>query len=444
MKILPNNLEAEQSILGACMIDTNSVIQAVEILVPEDFYREDNKIIFSCIHSLFSKNQPIDIITLKEEIASIGKLEQIGGLEYIATLPEKIPTTANIEMYIKIVKDKAISRNLIEMSNEISKLGFDSTITTEQLTDIAEKKVFEITQKKNTKNASRFKDVISSCINNLEEVVKNGKKKGIPTGFIDLDKKMGGLKPTELIILAARPAMGKSAFALNIAIHVAKNEKVPVLIFNLEMGKEQLVDRIICSECFIDSVKYREGNIQDEDWTKLANGLSTLTESNIFIDDTSSLTISEIKAKCRKMKIEENIGLVIIDYLQLISPSGNKTSREQEVAEISRSLKILAKDLKIPIIALSQLSRANEKRNSQDKRPMLSDLRDSGSIEQDADIVMFIHREDYYNKDIVEPDKKNIAEIILAKNRAGETGIENLLWIGEYTKFVNICKRDNV
>jgi replicative DNA helicase len=444
MKILPNNIEAEQSILGSCLIDSNSVLQAIETLVAEDFYREDNKIIFECIASLFARSKPIDIITLKEELSSIGKLEAVGGLEYIAELPEKIITTANVENYISIVKEKAITRNLINMANEIAKLGFDSTISTEQLTEIAERKVFEITQKKNTKVASKLKDLLVSCIDNLEDIAKNGKKKGIPTGFIDLDKRIGGLKKTELIILAARPAMGKSAFVLNIATHVAINEKVPVLIFNLEMGKEQLVDRIICSECFINATNYRDGDLVDDDWVKLANGLSPLSDANIFIDDTSSITISEIKAKCRKMKMEENIGLVIIDYLQLITPSNGKGSREQEVAEISRSLKILAKELKIPVIALSQLSRANEKRNgSESKRPVLSDLRDSGSIEQDADIVMFIHREDYYNKDVVEPEKKNIAEIIVAKNRSGETGTDNLLWLGEYTKFANISKRDN-
>lgn len=440
MKILPNSIEAEQSILGACLIDSDTVIQSIEMLVPEDFYREDNKIIFECISNLFAKSQPVDIITLKEELSLIGKLESVGGLEYIASLPERVITTAYVEKYINIVKEKAMTRNLINMSNEIAKLGFDTTISTEQLTEIAERKIFEITQKKNTKCASKLKDLLVSCIDNLENISKNGKKKGVPTGFIDLDKRMGGLKGSELIILAARPAMGKSAFVLNIATYVAKNEKVPVLIFNLEMGKEQLADRIICSECFINSTNYRDGTLVDSDWTKLAEGLGVLSEANIFVDDTSTITISEIRAKCRKMKMEENIGLIIIDYLQLITPNNNKGSREQEVAEISRSLKILAKELNVPVIALSQLSRANEKRNESNKRPMLSDLRDSGSIEQDADIVMFIHREDYYNKDIVDPEKKNIAEIILAKNRAGETGTAELLWLGEYTKFVNISK----
>lgn len=438
MKILPHDLEAEQSVIGSCIIDENAVASSIEILSQDDFYREDNKIIFSCIQSLFKKNESIDIITLKDELCSIGKFEQVGGLEYISYLPDKVPTTANIEKYIKIVKEKAIARNLIAMSNEIAKLGFDPTIGIEKLTETAERKIFEITQKKNIKGASKLKDLMIASINNLEEIYNNGKKKGISTGFIDIDKRMGGLKGSELIILAARPGMGKSAFALNIATYVAKNEKIPVLIFNLEMGKDQLTDRIICSECFINSKKYQDGKLDEDDWANLGNNIGNLSETNIFIDDNSSITISEIRAKCRKMNIEEKIGLVIIDYLQLITPSTNKGSREQEVADISRSLKILAKELNIPVIALSQLSRANEKRNNADKRPVLSDLRDSGSIEQDADIVMFIHREDYYN---LTAENKGIAEINIAKHRAGEPGIEELLWLGEYTKFVNKEKR---
>lgn len=441
MKVLPNDLEAEQSVLGSCLIDNNSITSSIETLIPEDFYREDHKIIFSCIVSLFSRNEPIDVITLKNELSSIGKVEKVGGLEYIASLPDKVPTTANVEKYIKIIKEKAIARNLINISNEIAKLGFDPTINTEELTEKAERKIFEITQKKNAKGASKLKDLLVTSVSNLEDLYNNGKKKGIPTGFISVDRRMGGLKGSELIILAARPGMGKSAFVLNIATHVAEHEKIPVLIFNLEMGKEQLTDRIICSECLIDSTKYQNGKLEEEDWVNLAGGIGKLSDANIFIDDNSSITISEIRAKCRKMQMEENIGLVIIDYLQLITPSTGKGSREQEVAEISRSLKILAKELNIPVIALSQLSRANEKRGGNDnKKPMLSDLRDSGSIEQDADIVMFIHREEYYN---LTDKNKGIAEINFAKHRAGETGTEQLLWLGKYTKFVNKSNYEN-
>jgi len=437
MKILPNDLEAEQSVIGACLIDEDSVSSSIEILIHEDFYREDNKIIFSCINSLYSRNLPIDIITVKNELSLIGKLESVGGIEYIASLPEKVPTTANVNQYINIIKQKAIKRNLINLSNEISKLSFDPTVKTNELTELAEKRIFEITQKKNIKGASKLKNLIVESINKLENIHNNGAQKGIPTGFADIDRRMGGLKGSELIILAARPGMGKSAFALNIATHVAKIENVPVLIFNLEMGKDQLTDRIICSECLIDSKRYRDGKLEDGEWEKLAHGIGELSEANIFIDDNSSITISEIRSRCRKMQIEENIGLVIIDYLQLITPSQGKGSREQEVAEISRTLKLIAKELNIPIIALSQLSRANEKRTGKDRRPMLSDLRDSGNIEQDADIVLFIHREDYYE---ITEENRNKAEINFAKYRAGETGTEELLWLGKYTKFANLSR----
>lgn len=417
IKVLPHNTDAEQSVIGCCLIDKYSTMVSVEQLEPNDFYREDHKIIFTCISNLFARDEPVDIITLKEEITSLGKIDEVGGLQYIASLPEKIPTTANIEKYINIIKEKSVARKLINMSNEIAKMGFDQTINNEQLTEYAERKIFEITQRKDIKGASRLKELLLNSITNLENIYNNGTKKGVSTGFSDIDRRMGGLRGSELIILAARPGMGKSAFALNVATNVARKENIPVLIFNLEMGKEQLTDRIICSEALINSSNYRNGKVSEDDWNKLTYTLNELAEVPIFIDDNSSVTISEIRTKCRKMSIEEKIGLVIIDYLQLITPSNNKASREQEVAEISRALKILAKELKIPIIALSQLSRANEKRNSADKKPMLSDLRDSGSIEQDADIVLFIHREDYYN---VTNENKNIAEIIFAKHRAGE------------------------
>lgn len=435
MKVMPNDIEAEQSILGSCLIDEKAIVDAVEVLVKDDFYREDNKIIFECINSMHQRNEPIDIITLKNELEVRGKLDAVGGLEYIAELPEKVPTTANVEKYIDIVKQKAIKRNMIEMSNEISKRSFDDMVSTEELTDFAEKKVYEITQRKDIKGASKLKDLLVDSINKLEDIYNHGNKKGIPTGFFDVDRRMGGLKGSELIILAARPGMGKSAFALNIAAHVATVEKVPVLIFNLEMGKDQLTDRIICSECYIDSKKYRDGKLDDKDWENLAIGISNFSDSEIYIDDNSTITVSEIRSKCRKMQAENKIGLVIIDYLQLIKPSNGKNSREQEVAEISRTLKLIAKELNIPIIALSQLSRANEKRGDKDKRPMLSDLRDSGSIEQDADMVLFIHREDYYNKT---EENKNIAEINFAKFRAGEPGVEKLLWMGQFTRFHNL------
>ena len=438
MKIIPSDTEAEQSVLGACLIDEKSITKAEEILVKEDFYREDNKIIFECISNMYARNMPVDIITIKSELEQIGKLEAVGGIDYIAKLPEKVPTTANVEKYIDIIKEKAIRRNLIQMTNEIAEKCYDPLVDNDQLTDYAESKIYQITQKKNIKGASSMKELLVESINKLEDVYNNGKKKGIPTGFIDIDRRMGGLKGSELIILAARPGMGKSAFALNIATNVAVNEKIPVLIFNLEMGKDQLADRIICSKCFLDSKKYREGKLEGDDWVKLGYGAGELSEAPIYIDDNSSINIAEIRSKCRKMQAEQKIGLVIIDYLQLITPTKGKNSREQEVAEISRTLKLIAKELNIPVIALSQLSRANEKRNDKDRRPMLSDLRDSGNIEQDADMVLFIHREDYYNKT---PENTNIAEINFAKFRAGEPGVEKLVWMGQYTKFADLSRR---
>lgn len=439
-KVIPSDIEAEKAVIGSCLIDKKAVNSSIEILTSEDFYREDNKIIFKCITNLFLRNESIDIITLKEEVSLIGKLEAVGGLEYIASLSDTVPTTANVEKYIEIVKEKSLKRHLLSFSNELTELSFDTTITAEELTELAENKVFELTKRKDIKGFSVLKDLLITSMENLEDVCKNGTKKGISTGFPDIDRMIGGLRGSELIIVAARPAMGKSAFVLNIATYVAKHENIPVLVFNLEMGKDQLTDRIICSEAMIDAKKYRNGEVDEEDWNKLAETLGYLSDAKIFIDDNSTVTISDIKTKCRKMNLDEKIGLIIIDYLQLITPSKGKNSREQEVADISRSLKILAKELNVPVIALSQLSRANEKRATNDKRPQLSDLRDSGSIEQDADIVMFIHRDSYYNFDV---ENQNKAEIIVAKNRAGEQGIVELGWLGQYTKFVNIEKRWN-
>ena len=436
MKILPHDFDAEQCVIGCCLIDKYSVTRAVEALTKEDFYDEVNQIMFFCISNLFNRSEPVDIITMKNELENIGQLEKVGGLEGVSSFPERVPTAANIEHYIKIVSEKSTNRKLINLSNEIARNGFDATISIDSLLDFAEKEIFEITQKKNTKGASNLQDLLNQSIKNLEDITQNGKRKGIPTGFAGIDRRMGGLKGSELLILAARPGMGKSAFALNIATNVAKKEKIPVLIFNLEMGEEQLTDRIICSDCLIDSKRYSEGKLNDEEWKKLAVGLSWLSKAKIFIDDNSSITMSDIRARCRKMVMDEQIGLVIIDYLQLITPTNPKESKVNQIGEISRSLKVLAKELKIPVIALSQLSRENEKRKGQDKRPVLSDLRDSGAIEQDADIVMFIHREDYY--DAEKRQISNIAEINIAKFRSGEPGTEKVAWLGEYTKFMDL------
>ncbi len=436
-KIPPHDIEAEQAILGSMLIDKDAVINAIEVLKEEDFYREDNKTIYSAMLSLYARSEPIDIITVKSELTQIGKFETVGGLEYLASLPDKVPVVSNIENYIQIVEEKSILRKLIKASNEISQMGYDQTEETECIMDVAEKKIFDIMQNRNTKGYTPIKEVLINAIDELEKLYNHkGGITGIATGFIDLDRITAGLHNSDLVLIAARPAMGKSAFALNIASHVAIREKVPVAVFNLEMSKEQLGSRILCSEAMVDSNKVRTGNIEEEDWIKLVSAVGPLSEAEIYIDDTPGISISEIRAKCRKMKLEKNIGLIIIDYLQLIQGTGKKNaSREQEISEISRSLKILAKELDVPVIALSQLSRAAEQRT--DHKPMLSDLRESGAIEQDADIVMFIYREDYYNPDT---ERKNIAEIILAKHRAGATGTVELMWLGSYTKFVNLAR----
>ena len=436
-KIPPNDVEAEQAVIGSMLTDKEAVSAAIEVLKPEDFYREDNRIIFEAILSLYGRSEPIDIITLKSELSSMGKFEAVGGLEYIAELPDKVPTTANVEQYIKIVEEKSVLRNLIKTANEIITLGYDQTQEVDSIIDGAEKKIFEVMQKKNQKGYTPIKDILVETFTELEQLYNQKQRiTGIPTGFSDLDFRTSGLHNSDLILVAARPAMGKSAFALNIATNAAVRAKVPVAIFSLEMSKEQMTSRILCSEAMVDSNKVRTGKIDDEEWGKLAAASGELSEANIYIDDTPGISIMEIRAKCRKMKIEKNIGLVVIDYLQLVQGSGKRgSSREQEIAEISRSLKILAKEINVPVIALSQLSRAPEQRP--DHRPMLSDLRESGSIEQDADIVMFFYRDDYYNED---SEKKNIAEVILAKHRAGSTGTVELLWLGNYTKFANIDK----
>ena len=436
-KIPPNDIEAEQAVLGSMLLDRDAVSSALEVLKPDDFYREENKLIFDSILNLYNRSEPIDLITVKDELISTGKFEVCGGLQYIADLPEKVPTTANVDQYIKIVEEKSILRSLIKTSNELVNLGYDQSLEVDEIIEKAEKNVFDLLQNRNQKGYTPLKDILVETIDKLEKLYNQKEHiTGVPTGFVDLDYKTAGLHGSELILVAARPAMGKTAFALNIATNVAVRAKVPVAIFSLEMSKEQLVSRVLSSETTIDSNKLKTGKMEEEDWIKLSEGMEFLSEAEMYIDDTPGISITEIRAKCRKLKLEKNIGLVVIDYLQLISGSGNRKngSREQEISEISRSLKILAKELNVPVIALSQLSRAPEQRKD-DHRPMLSDLRESGAIEQDADIVMFLYRDDYYNPD---SENKNIAEVILAKHRGGSTGTVELLWLGSFTKFANI------
>lgn len=436
-RVQPNDTIAEQAVLGSMLVDKDATIAAVEILKPEDFYREDNKEIYAAMLELYGLGQQIDMITLSDQLKLRGTLEKVGDTSYIATLIDSVPTTSNIESYVKIVEQKSVLRQLIKVANDILKMGYSQTEEVDTIIEQTEKKVFDVLQNRNTKGYSSIKEVLITAFDMLEQMYQNKNKvSGVESGFIDLDQKISGLNPGALLIVAARPAMGKSAFVLNIANYVAMHAKTPVMVFSLEMSKEEMINRILASEAEVDSMKIKNGNdLTSEDWLKLGQASGRLSNIPLYIDDTPGLTSTELRAKCRKAKLEKDIGLVIIDYLQLMESNTKSPSRQQEISEISRSLKILAKELSVPVIALSQLSRATESRT--DHKPMLSDLRESGAIEQDADIVMFIHREDYYNP---ETEKKNVAEIIVAKNRSGSTGSVELAWLGQYTKFANLYR----
>ncbi|AEY64369.1 replicative DNA helicase [Clostridium sp. BNL1100] len=436
-RIPPQSLEAEQSVLGSMLIDKEVVPVVMEILKSEDFYRPDHKEIYDVIIELFDRAQPIDLITVSERLKLHGKLDLVGGLEYLTNIATEVPTTANVKHYAKIVEEKALLRKLIKASSDIVDLGYNASEEVSYILDKAEQNIFDILQKRSSQGFVPIKDVLVDTFNKLEELYNNsGNITGIPTGFADLDFKTSGLHNSDLILIAARPAMGKTAFALNLAQNAAVHSNVPVAVFSLEMSREQLVNRMLCSEAMVDSNRMKTGKLEDNDWQKVAKALGPLSEAPIFIDDTPGVSITEIRAKCRRLKLEHNLGLVIIDYLQLMQGSRSKSeNRQQEISEISRSLKILAKEINVPVITLSQLSRAPEART--DHRPILSDLRESGAIEQDADIVMFLYRDDYYNP---ETEKKNIAEVILAKHRNGSTGTVELVWLGQYTKFANLEK----
>ncbi len=436
-RIPPQSVEAEQSVIGSMLIDKEVIPVVMEVLKPEDFYRPDHKEIYDVIIELFDKAQPIDLITVSERLKLHGKLELVGGLEYLTNIATEVPTTANVKHYAKIVEEKALLRKLIKASSDIVDLGFNASEEVSFILDKAEQNIFDILQKRSSQGFVPIKDVLVDTFNKLEELYNNkGHITGIPTGFVDLDYKTSGLHNSDLVLIAARPAMGKTAFALNLAQNAAIHSGVPVALFSLEMSKEQLVNRMLCSEAMVDSNRMKTGQLEDNDWQKVARALGPLSEAPIYIDDTPGISITEIRAKCRRLKLEHNLGLVVIDYLQLMQGSKSKSeNRQQEISEISRSLKILAKEINVPVICLSQLSRAAETRT--DHRPILSDLRESGAIEQDADIVMFLYRDDYYNPDT---EKKNIAEVILAKHRSGSTGTVELVWLGQYTKFANLEK----
>jgi replicative DNA helicase len=436
-RIPPQNIEAEQAVLGAIFLQPSSLTLASELLIPEDFYRATHQKIYNAMLELSDKGEPVDLVTVTSELADANLLEEVGGVSYLSDLANSVPTAANIEYYGKLVEEKSILRRLIRTATGIAQDGYSREDEVEVLLNEAEKTIMEVAQRKNAGAFQNIKDVLVQTYDNIELLHdRKGDVTGIPTGFMELDKMTAGFQRNDLIIVAARPSVGKTAFALNIAQNVATKTDENVAIFSLEMGADQLVMRMLCAEGNIDAQRLRTGSLTPEDWGKLTMAMGSLSNSGIYIDDTPGIRVSEIRAKCRRLKQEVGLGMILIDYLQLIQGSGRSDNRQQEVSEISRTLKELARELKVPVIALSQLSRGVEQR--QDKRPMMSDIRESGSIEQDADIVAFLYRDDYYDK---ESENKNIIEIIIAKQRNGPVGTVSLAFVKEYNKFVNLERR---
>lgn len=433
-RTMPNSIEAEQSVIGAMMMDRAAIIAASETLMAEDFYHHQYAVLFDSMIELFNQNKPVDFITLQNKLKEKDLPPEITSLEYINDLVAAVPTSANIRYYANIVKEKAMLRKLIKVTETVQNECYAGNEELETIFANTEKNVFQLLQSQDTGEFVPIKQIVINALDRIEKASRiQGNVTGIATGFIDLDYRMSGLQPSDLILIAARPSMGKTAFVLNIAQYTAFHSDLATAIFSLEMSKEQLVNRLFSLESRVDAQMLRNGNLSDTDWEKLIEGAGTIGRSKLIIDDTPGISIGELRSKCRKYKLEYNIQLVIIDYLQLMSGNGRTDSRQQEISEISRALKALARELHVPVIALSQLSRAVEQRP--DHRPMLSDLRESGAIEQDADVVMFLYRDDYYNKDT---DKKNIAEVIIAKQRNGPIGTVNLVWLPQYTKFANM------
>lgn len=435
-RIPPQNIDAEEAILGAILTNPICFTKIADMIKPQSFYKPANKYIFEAIVELFTKNHAIDIVTVSEKLNESDKLEMIGGRAYINDLALNAITTANIEYYARIVQGKAIKRELINAGSEIVEMAYDNT-TTEETLDNAEKLIFNIAQQKTSSDLVSVKDLVLTSYEQISYRYEHrGELTGVPTGFYDFDNMTSGLQKSDLIILAARPSMGKTALALNIAQNVALKAKKTVAIFSLEMSKEQLVQRMLCSEAEVDTQKLKTGNMQSTDWEKLTTAMNHFADAPLYIDDRPGATVMDVRAKCRRLAMEKKeIGLIVIDYLQLMEASG-KEDRTQQISGISRGLKGLARELNVPVIALSQLSRAVESRP--DKRPMMSDLRESGAIEQDADIIMFIYRDEYYNKE--DTENRGKAEVIVAKHRNGAVGSIDLLFQGAITKFKNIAK----
>ncbi|RDW16771.1 replicative DNA helicase [Oceanobacillus chungangensis] len=434
----PHNLEAEQSVIGAIFLEPSAFSTASEILLPEDFYRAGHQRIFAAMLKLSDLGEPIDIVTVTSYLNDVKQIDEVGGVIYLTQVAESVPTAANIEYYCKIVEEKSVLRRLIRTATDIVTSSFEKEDEIEDVLNDAEKNILEVSGRKNSGAFKNIKDVLIDVYDNIEQLhQQSGDVTGVPTGFRDLDRITSGFQPNDLIIIAARPSVGKTAFALNIAQNVAVNTDQNVAIFSLEMGADQLVQRMLCAEGNIDAQRLRNGQLTADDWSKLTMAMGSLSNGGIYIDDSPGIRVTEIRSKCRRLKQEHGLGMILIDYLQLIQGSANsKENRQQEVSEISRALKGLARELKVPLIALSQLSRGVESR--QDKRPMMSDIRESGSIEQDADIVGFLYRDDYYDK---ETEKQNIIEIIISKQRNGPTGTVELAFVKEYNKFVDLDHR---
>ena len=437
-RVLPHSIEAEQAVIGAMLMDKEAILTSSEIISGEDFYQSAYGVMFEAIVEIYNEGKPVDLVTLQTRLKEKDVPPEISSLEFVRDLVTAVPTSANVKYYAEIVSEKAMLRRLIKLNEEIENMCYLGKEPMEAVLETTEKKVFELVQKRNTGDFVPIKQVVLNALDKIEAASKNaGSVTGIPTGFLDLDYKTAGLQNSDLILIAARPSMGKTAFVLNIAQHVAFKANKSVAIFSLEMSKEQLVNRLFALEAQVDAQSLRTGNLKDSDWEKLIESAGIIGKSRLMIDDTPGISISELRSKCRKMKLEHGLDIIIIDYLQLMTGrvGGRSESRQQEISEISRALKGVARELNVPVVALSQLSRAVEQRP--DHRPMMSDLRESGAIEQDADVVMFIYRDDYYNKDT---ELNNVAEIIIAKQRNGAIGTVNLTWLPQYTKFANYLR----
>ena len=436
-RVLPHSAEAEQSVIGSMLMDRDAIIAASEIITPDEFYQHQYGVMFEAMVELFNEGKPVDLVTLQDRLKEKDVPPEVSSLEFVRDIITTVPTSANVRSYANIVHEKAVLRKLIKINEQIANTCYAGKEKLEDILAQTEKSIFDLLQSRAGGDFVPIRQVALNVLEKIEVASRNpGSVTGIPTGFIDLDDKTSGMQPSDFILIAARPSMGKTAFVLNLVDYVAVRNHMPCMIFSLEMSKEQLVNRMLSMESNVDSQKLRTGSLTDADWDAVVEGIGIIGGSKLIIDDTPGISITELRSKCRKMKLEYGLSMVIIDYLQLMSGSGKSgDNRQQEISEISRSLKALARELNAPVVALSQLSRACETR--QDHRPMLSDLRESGAIEQDADVVMFLYRDDYYNKDT---DKPNVAEVIIAKQRNGPIGTIELLWRPEYTKFVNMAR----